>query len=187
MIAKVSLVLGALVVAVVVGLLFLGGSITPTFRPVGRDAMGPEGSINLILPMGGDISCPESGDDPCFPSPIPTIDPVAAGAGEVLTVQRTSVKVDHTGAYSIPLGTAVLPNGVLTEASAMLADNVRPDLGLKRDVVYLRVTGEDGSPRGNKWSDGWHPGTETVHVTLEFTVDRLDTPATLELTDIVVR
>jgi hypothetical protein len=182
----IGTVLGLAAIAVV-ALLFLGGSISSVHPPIGSDAFGPEGFISLALPLGSDIACPDSGDDPCHPSPVPTINPGVAKRATPLGLPSVDVLVDHAGEYSVLAGTATLPNGVLTQAEAVLADDLRPELRLRQDVVRLVILGEDGEPRGNKWTDGWHPGLEPVEVRLEFEVTSLDGPTTLEFTDIVVR
>jgi hypothetical protein len=168
-------------------LLFTGGSISGVLGPIGGRIEIPEGSIYLALPKDGDIACPGSGDEPCLVSPVPTIDPATAAEGVALRVPSLAVRVDHAGAYSVLVGTAALPNGVLTQADATLLDDVRPELRLRRDLVRLVILGEDGKARGNMWTDGWHPGLEHVEVRLEFQVASLDQPTTLEFTDIVVR
>ncbi len=181
------LVLAAGAFTAIVALLFFGGRIEAIFPPVGP-AIDPPGSIYLALPMDSDIACPEEDPEDCaVPTPIPTIDPASAADAQALIVPAVSIAIDRVGTHVVPLGTAVLANGVLTQADARLASEMRPDLETKHHAVALRIIGEDGGYRGNKWSDGWHPGTETVEVRLEFEVLRLDAPTTLLLEDVVVR
>jgi hypothetical protein len=183
----IDAVLGIAVVAVVIviALLFLGGSIQPILPPVGP-GIDPPGSVYLGLPKDGDLACPDSGDDPCHPSPIPTIDPLVALDGRPLVLPVTTVRLDHVGRYTIPLGTAVLPNGVLTRAEGALDSETYPGLTIEDHAIRLRLVGEDGAYRGNTWNDGWHPGTETVHVQLEFTVSALEAPVSIGIEDILV-
>jgi hypothetical protein len=165
-----------------VGLLFMGGSIEGRLGPV-----GPLPGIRASVPGDGDVPCSEDGEGVHCASPVPTIDPAVAPDGVALSVPSVIVQVDHLGAYSIPLGTAVLPNGVLTEAAMTVVDPDRTDLKLRDGDVRLLVLGEDGRRFGNTYTNGWHPGTEEVTVSLEFTVTKLDGPTTLDLMDIVVR
>lgn len=119
-------------------------------------------------------------------TPPPSVTPAAAQKAVPLQIAQLTVPIDHTGAYSIDLGDAVLANGVLREVSATLADDARPDLSIP-DPIRVEVIGEDGKPIQNVYSHPWHPGTEPVHVRLVFTVEAFDAPTTLDLTNIVVR
>lgn len=185
MIAKAFVGMFGLAVVAVVALLFLGGSISGVLPPIEE---GPEGSIYLALPMDSDVACPEEDPEDCeAPTPIPTIDADAAADAQALVIPSISIPIDRVGTYVVPLGTAVLPNGVVTQVDARLASELRPDLETRHHAVALRIIGEDGGYRGNKWSDGWRAGTETVEVRLEFEVLRLDAPTTLLVEDIVVR
>jgi hypothetical protein len=187
MVAKaIGGILGVAIIAVV-ALLFLGGSIETRSTPVG-EALFPPGSIYMALPMDADIACPEEDPEDCdAPTPIPTIDPAVVSDAQPLLIPSVTIPIDRVGTYVVPLGTAVLANGVLTHADARLATEMRPDLETRNDAIALRIIGEDGGYRGNKWLDGWHAGTETVQVTLEFEVLRFDAPTTLEVDDIIVR
>jgi hypothetical protein len=138
--------------------------------------------------MGGyfDIPCgPDGTPDECA-SPVPSIAPKAAAESVPLKVPSLVIPIGHVGDYAIDVGEAVLPNGILSEASATLADDTRTDV-LIPDGIFLEVVGEDGTPIGNIYDHGWRPGTEQVHVRLVFTVESFDPGATLEITDLVVR
>ena len=138
--------------------------------------------------MGGyfDIPCgPDGTPDECA-SPVPSIAPKAAAEAVPLKVPSLVIPIGHVGEYAIDVGEAVLPNGILSEASATLADDTRTDV-LIPDGIFLEVVGEDGTPIGNIYDHGWRPGTEQVHVRLVFTVESFDPGATLEITDLVVR
>ena len=140
-------------------------------------------------PMGGyhDVPCgPEPAPEGVCATPPPPIAPAAAEKSRALRVRSLDVAIDHVGTYSIDIGAAILPNGVLSEASASLADPYRNDV-LIPEGIQLQVVGEDGDPIVNAYQHVWHRGVERVTVRLVFTVEALDRPTTLELTDVVVR
>jgi hypothetical protein len=147
--------------------------------------------IRVISPMSGyhDVSCgPVPGGEPgsdCA-TPLPTIAPPAAGSAVELRVSEIAITIDRAGAYSIDVGGAVLPNGILSEASATLANDRRSDV-LIPDGIHVEVVGEDGQPLRNAYDHGWRPGTERVRVHLVFTVESFDPGATLEITDVIIR
>jgi hypothetical protein len=138
--------------------------------------------------LSGYTDIPCSGDPPdgCA-SPVPTIDPAVAKDAKALTIASRDVPLDHVGHYDIPLGTAVLPNGVLTEGSFALADDAQTDFLLTDSVIRLEVTGPDDKPIFNVYEQGWRPGTETVDVHLVFDLEAVDPGATLGVRDVVVR
>lgn len=144
--------------------------------------------INLGSPMSGyhDVPCgAEPAPGKCA-SPVPTIAPSAAADAVPLRVPRLTIAIDHAGAYTIDIGDAVLPNGILTEAAATLANDRRTDVLIPQGI-QLEVVGEDAQPLVNAYDQGWRPGTEQVHVRLVFTVESFDPGATLEITDVLVR
>lgn len=133
-----------------------------------------------------DVPC---GEDPApghCASPVPSIDPSAAEMAVPLTVPSLAIPIDHTGRYVVDVGDAVLPNGILSEATATLPDDVRTDV-LIPEWIMLEVIGNDGLPLRNIYEHGWRPGTERVHVRLVFTVESFEPGASLEITNVVVR
>ena len=133
-----------------------------------------------------DVPC-SSENGPCA-SPIPAPDPDALKASSSLQVPSLDIPIDHAGAYSIDLGQAVLPNGLLTEASFQLADDAPTNLLVTPDGMKLAIASLDGGPPfENAYVRGWHEGTERVSVTLTFTVDSFDPGAVLQVLDLVVR
>jgi hypothetical protein len=132
-----------------------------------------------------DVPC-ETENGPCA-TPLPTIDPAAAAAAVPLEVDALDIVIDHVGAYSIPVGEAVLPNGILSDVQFGLADDMPSTVLLKPGFINLEVTSLDGGPRfDNIYQHGWHEGTERVQVTLTFTVDWMDADTTLHVTNIRV-
>ena len=133
-----------------------------------------------------DVPC---GEDPApghCASPVPSIDPSAAEMAVPLRVPSLTIPIDHTGRYIVDVGDAVLPNGILSEATATLPDDVRTDV-LIPEWIWLEVIGDDGLPLSNIYEHGWRTGTERVHVRIMFTVDSFEPGASLEITNLVVR
>jgi len=144
--------------------------------------------IRVTTPMSGyhDVPC---GSDPApggCATPLPTINAGELPDAKPLEVTGLFVPIDHTGAYAVDVGDAVLPNGILSEATVPRANDTRSDL-LIPDGIRLELIGEDGTPIENAYTHGWRPGVEHVHVRLVYTVEAFDPGATLILTSIVVR
>ena len=146
-------------------------------------------AIRLSAPMLDgyqDVPCAGEPPDGCA-SPVPTIDPAVAGDGKPLRIAAIDVPLDHVGVYSIPLGDAVLPNGMLAETTFALVDARQTNFVLEDGVVRLIVAGPDGQPIWNVYEQGWRDGTETVDVRLEFEVRAAEPGAVLQVRDVVVR
>ena len=90
------------------------------------------------------------------------------------------------GHYVVDLGEAILPNGILSKATATLAHHTRSDV-LVPDGIHLEVIGEDGKPLVNAYEHGWRAGTEQVHVHLGFSVESFEPRTTLTITGVVLR
>jgi hypothetical protein len=166
----------------------------PVFCGIGGDASllcTDTPVIRVMSPMSGyhDVPCgPVPGGEPgsnCA-TPMPTIAPSAQQSAVPLRVPTVTIPIDRTGAYEVDLGQAVLPNGILTEASATLVDNTRSDV-LIPEGIQLEVIGEDGKPLVNAYDHGWRAGTELVQVRLVFSVESFEPGTTLTITDVVVR
>jgi hypothetical protein len=132
-----------------------------------------------------DVPCAGEPPDGCA-SAVPTIDPAVAPKRRPLEIASLDVPLDHVGHFDIPLGNAVLPNGVLTEGSFALADDAQRDFLLVDGVVSLVVSGPDGKPVWNVYEQGWRAGTETVDAHLVFDVESLDPGAVLHVRDVAV-
>ncbi|MEO5964308.1 MAG: hypothetical protein ABIR11_02490 [Candidatus Limnocylindrales bacterium] len=134
-----------------------------------------------------DIPCAGEAPDGCA-SPVPTIDPAVAPDASPLRIATLDIPLDHVGHYEIPVGMAVLPNGVLTEGSFGLA-NPHQDgfILLSEGAMSLVVAGPDGQPIWNVYEQGWREGTETVDVTLVFDVESTEPGRVLQVRDVVVR
>lgn len=140
--------------------------------------------------MGGytDVPCAgEAPDNPCA-SPVPTPDASAVAAARPLHVPRLDIPIDHIGTYTIQVGEASLPNGILSEASFDLVNESPTNVLVSSDGVFLQIESLDGGlPFENIYAHGWHPGTERVSATLTFTVESYDPGAVLEVTNLTVR
>ncbi|HEX5465807.1 MAG TPA: hypothetical protein VFW92_03935 [Candidatus Limnocylindrales bacterium] len=147
--------------------------------------------IRVSTPISSyhDVPCgPGPGGEPgsrCA-TPVPTIAPPAAADADPLEVAATTIPIDHVGPYSVDMGDALLPNGILSQTTATLTDDRRSDVLIPQGI-HLEVLGPDGKPLENAYAQGWRPGIERVDVRLDFTVEAFDAGATLEITDIVVR
>lgn len=145
--------------------------------------------IYVSTPMSGyrDVPCgaEPAPDSPCA-SPLPAIAPAAQRKAQALRLEGLQVPVDHAGPYSIDIGQAILPNGILSDAAITLMDDVRSDVLVPRGVE-LQIIGADGQPITNAYQHGWHRGTETVTARLVFNVEEVTAPVTLDFANIVVR
>ena len=118
---------------------------------------------------------------------LPTIDPAAAAEARPLDIATLDIPIDHIGSYSITLGTAVLPNGILSTATFGLIDDTPSDVLISGDGMLLSVTSLDGGPPfDNYYSRGWRAGTESVQAMLTFTVEWFEPGAMLQVTAIHV-
>lgn len=123
-------------------------------------------------PIGGYHDVPCAGpapENPCA-TPLPTIEPSAQAAAEPLSIASLEIPIDHAGAYSVVLGQASLPNGILSQATAEVTssptDPLVADSGFSLTIESL----DGGPPFENYYAHGWRPGVEHVRVTLKFSV-----------------
>ncbi len=139
--------------------------------------------------LGGyhDVPCAGEPPDGCA-TPVPNIDPATAADARPLRIDALDIPIDRLGAYDVPLGTAVLPNGILTDATFSLVDDRPTDLLLATDGINLALRSLDGG--GDFWNiydHGWRPGVERVEARLVFDVAQFDPGATLQVRGISVR
>lgn len=139
--------------------------------------------------MGGYRDVPCSGDPPVgCATPLPTVEPIASVAAQPLDLGSLRIPIDHVGSYAIPVGEAVLPNGILSEAVFGLVDDMPSDILMKPGAgMFLTITSLEGGPAfDNYYMRGWHAGTERVQVTLTFDVEWFRPGAMIEATGIQV-
>jgi hypothetical protein len=129
-------------------------------------------------------------DVPEGSTPLPTAEPEAAAGAEPLRVDRLDIPIDHVGRYEVPLGVAVLPNGILTNARFGLVEPWPAHVTILGDdgvSLTVRSLEPDGAPFQNYYTHGWRTGTERVEAVLVFDVFRFDPGAVLSIKDVVVR
>ena len=132
----------------------------------------PVGYPSMRSPISGgyhDVPCTGEGPVGCATA-LPTIEPSAFSASRPLSINSIGIPIDHVGTYSIDLGEATLPNGILTAASAEVTSSPTDPL-VSYDGYALNITSLDGGPPfENYYLHGWRLGVEHVRVTLSFTV-----------------
>lgn len=126
-------------------------------------------------------------DIPGDATPVPTIDPAARAKAQPLRVDSFVVPIDHLGSYDVLVGTAVLPNGILTDASVGAVRLEPPDVVLDGPVMLAVVPGPGQPPFDNYYTRGWHEGVEAVSVRVRFSVSEPPASGSLTMTTIVVR
>jgi hypothetical protein len=95
--------------------------------PTGPGCMDtPRLEARSIVQEGGgyrDVPCPDPPPAAGCGTPLPTLQPIAIAAARPLTVDQLKIPIDHVGAYEVPLGEAVLANGVVSSASFGFVDD----------------------------------------------------------------
>ena len=81
----------------------------------------------------------------------------------------------------------MLPNGLLSDASFRLADDAPSDMLVSGGLQLVITDHGDGTQLVSAVDHGWRPGTETVDVSLTFSVESFDPGATLHVVNLVVR
>jgi hypothetical protein len=143
-------------------------------------------AIGLAMGVDRDVPCPGDPPDGCA-TPVPTIDPAMLGDASPLVVGEVEIPLTQTGHYDIPLGTADLPNGVLSEARFDLDEQHQAGFLLEDGVVRLVVRGPSGQELRNVHETGWTPGVVTVSVALAFDGTEADPDTALHVRDVRVR
>jgi hypothetical protein len=134
-----------------------------------------------------DTPCSGEAPDGCA-SPVPRPGASERAAARALVVPYLSIPIDHVGGYTVDVGDAILPNGILTEATFELGNESPTNMLVSPDGVSLGIDSLDGGrPFENIYEHGWHPGTERVHATLTFSVESYEPGAVLEVIGISVR
>ncbi len=121
-------------------------------------------------------------------TPLPTIRPSAAAKAVPLEIAARDLPITSTGQLEIDVGSAVLPNGVLSDARFSLADPFTRAFAVA-DGIRLEVRSKDPTrpPFDNAYQHGWYPGTEAVEVYLVLDVTSFTPGAQLQIRDLVVR
>ena len=136
-----------------------------------------------------DVPCAGEAPDGCA-TPVPPPDPEALAAAKELRVPRLDIPIDHDGHYEVPVGEAMLPNGLLSLAELEFASPDWPsDLSIADGVVRLDIRSLDDPGRlfWNIYDHGRSEGTERVEAILVFDVLHHEPGAELSIEDVLVR
>jgi hypothetical protein len=144
----------------------------------------------ISSPIGAgyrDLPCPGEPPDGCA-TPLPGIDPAARAGAEELRIDERVIAVSALGRQEVRLGTAILPNGVLTVAHGQLRDAWPDGVRFSSAGIFLAVRSlvGDRPPFTNYYEHGWWPGTEEVEVFLVFEARHIEPGATIEIRNLVV-
>jgi hypothetical protein len=136
-----------------------------------------------------DVPCADDAPPNTCGRPLPTVEPAAVAAARPLSIVRSSIPIDHLGAYQVSLGQASIPNGVVSVASFEFADTWPADVSLEGGVaqIELRSLEPGGKPFQNYYQHGWRPGVERVEAVLAFDVLWFEQGAVLNIRDVAVR
>lgn len=148
----------------------------------------PAWEITSVIGSGySDVPCAGEPPDGCA-SPVPSRAPDAIAAARPLRIEQRVIASPSVGRQEVRLGNALLPNGVLTVAKAMLVDPWPDGVRLSSDGIRLEIRSLVAGRPGfwNIHEHGWYPGTEAVEVFLVFEVRHVDPGATIEIRDVVV-
>jgi hypothetical protein len=142
------------------------------------------------LTAGGyrDVPCSGEPPDGC-PTPFPSSDPGTLDAANPLIVAERTIAIEHVGRHEVSLGTASLPNGILTDASFAFEGGWPDDVALAGAFGWIEVRSlePDGKPFDNYYLHGWREGVERVEAFVVFDILWFRPGATLSIHDVVVR
>jgi hypothetical protein len=143
-------------------------------------------AIYLAGGVDHDIPCPGEPPDGCA-TPVPTIDPATLAGAMALEVSDFEIPLPRVGHYDVLLGTAILPNGVLSQADYGLVESHQAGFLLEGSVVRLVVRDPSGHELGNVYTTRWTAGVVEVTVSLVFDVVEVDPGTSLHVRDVSVR
>jgi hypothetical protein len=145
----------------------------------------PDAYISLSTGVDHDVPCSGEAPEGCATLP-PTPGAANRALARPLHVPSIDVPIDHLGRYEIEVGAAGLPDGVLSQRAATLADP-RPTTFWIDDGVRLEVRPLDPSrpPVGSVYREPFD-GVEPVTVFLVFDVTEFAPGGVLQIRDIVV-
>jgi hypothetical protein len=166
-----------------------GTNVDQDVRCVGVDmGLACNESAEIQVGAGVDRDVPCAGEPPtgCATLP-PTPDPDGVAAAKPFRLTSLDVPLDHEGPYEVRLGTAMLPNGYLSERALDMPDRTPQtfwiDGGVRLDV---RPDIAGRPPIGSVYRDPFD-GPEAVTIFLVFDVTQLDALSVLHVRDVVVR
>jgi hypothetical protein len=135
-----------------------------------------------------DVPC--SGEAPAgCATPLPPPTGAAAAAGRELRIDTLDVPVGPVGHREVDIGTAVLPNGILTEATFRISDESQVGFLIDPGIVRMELrSSEPGRPAfDNIYARGASDGPEEVRIFLVFDVVETGPDATVRIADVIVR
>lgn len=152
----------------------------------GDRACNKDANIGIAGGVDHDVPCTGEAPGGCATLP-PTPRPASIAKAASLRLPTLDIPIAHMGRYEIAVGTAGLPDGVLTERSARLADP-SPDSFWIADGIIIEVRPVDPTrpPVGSIYRNPFD-GVEPVRVFLKFDVTETTPGAVLQVRDIVVR
>jgi hypothetical protein len=136
---------------------------------------------------GLDRDVPCAGEPPAGCATVPpTPPPGALELGEALEIPSVTIPIDRLGEYRVELGSAVLPDGHLSERSLTVRDRGPDNYWI--DFLILAVESEvpGREPVGSIYREPFD-GPEPVSVSVVFEVTELFEEDVLVLDDILVR
>jgi hypothetical protein len=150
-------------------------------------------TLNAVGMDYWDVPCSgqDSSGNPtgCAVRPVP--DPAAVAESKPLVIDRLDHPVGAVGHHEDEIGTAVLPNGILSRARLQLAEADQVQHGFIIDPMYVRLQVEPTDPTRppfiSIYERGRFPGVEKVSVVLVYDVAENATDAILHFQNIEVR
>lgn len=147
---------------------------------VGDAQIGIGGGVDRDVPCTGE---PPAG---CATLP-PTPRPESVAAAKPLEVDVLDISLDHVGRYDVRVGEVGLPDGVLSELRASLADTRPTTFWIDQGIRIVVRPNESGRPPiGSIYRDPYD-GVESATVFLVFEVVETSPGAVLQVRDILVR
>jgi hypothetical protein len=134
-----------------------------------------------------DVPCTGEAPASCAtPVPLPS---AATASGRALRIDAMDVMVGPVGHREVEIGSAVLPDGVLTEATFLITDETQEGFLIGSGVVRMELqsTIPGRPPFNNGYERGRFDGPEEVRVLVVFDVDEARPGATFQIRDLVVR
>jgi hypothetical protein len=144
----------------------------------------------LDLHNAGFWDLPCAGEAPAgCATPLPLPIGAAAAAGRALRIDALDVPVGPVGHREVEIGTAILPNGILTEATFRIATESQVGFLIDPGIIQMELrSSEPGRPAfDNIYSRGAIDGPEEVRVFLVFDVVETSPGSMVTIADVVVR
>jgi hypothetical protein len=146
----------------------------------------PDASIGFYGGVDGDVPCTGEPPEGCA-TPAPTARPAVRAEAVPLRLATLDIPIDHVGHYEVEVGKAGLPDGVLTERSAILADPKPQSFWIEQRIaIDVRPVDSTRPPVGSIFRDPFD-GVEPVAVFLVFDVTDISPGGVLQVRDLVIR